>query len=77
MAFGAAGGEEALVQEPDPIVLRRIDQNVALLIKAQQADESRRKLSIAIGIAGIVFAAAKLGIIAIPHIKRWRSGEGG
>lgn len=66
------GDEEALQPEPDRVVLDRIDTNVKALVTTMEDDARRRKISLAIGIAGVVFAAAKLGIIAIPHIKKWR-----
>lgn len=66
------GDEEALHPEPDRVVIDRVDANVKALVSTMQDDAKRRKISLAIGIVGVVFAAAKLGIIAIPHIKKWR-----
>lgn len=66
------GDEEALQPEADRVVLDRVDANVKSLVSQMQDDARRRKISLMIGIVGVVFAAAKLGFIAIPHIKKWR-----
>lgn len=54
----------------DPIT--RIDQNVARLVEAEADEAKRRKLALILTGIGVVFTAAKLGIIAIPYIRKSR-----
>ena len=63
------------LSEPAGDVMQRIDQNVTSLVAAEAEEAKRRKITLALSIIGAVFAAAKLGIIAIPHIKKMRAGE--
>ena len=69
MAYYALGADE----ETDSDVLRRVDSNVTQIMADRVAEQHRRNVTLALTIAGAVFAAAKLGFIAIPHIKRWRA----
>ncbi|HZJ65934.1 MAG TPA: hypothetical protein VFD36_20645 [Kofleriaceae bacterium] len=61
--------------EADTVVLRRVDKNVAQLVAAQQAEERRRQLGLILTGAGVLFAAVKLGFIAVPHVLRWKRGQ--
>lgn len=70
-AIGQAGETET-----DSVVLRRVDRGVADLITALKAEDRRRKMTLILTGAGVLFAAVKLGFIAVPHIRRWRgAGE--
>jgi hypothetical protein len=59
--------------EPQGAVVERIDRNVTSLVAAEAEESKRRKISLVIAGVGLLFAAAKLGIIAIPHIRKMRS----
>jgi hypothetical protein len=61
--------------ETDTVVLRRVDEGVAQLVAAQKAEERRRKLTIILTGAGVLFAAVKLGFVAVPHVLRWKRGQ--
>lgn len=60
------------LSEPDGTVIRRIDQNVVSLVASEAAEDKRRKLTTILTGLGLVFAAAKLGFIAIPHLRKSR-----
>lgn len=68
----ALSDDEISAVETDSFVLRRVDQGVAELVKAQKAEETRRKITLILTGAGVLFAAVKLGFVAIPHIRSWR-----
>ena len=46
------------------------------IITMLQAQDRARQITLYIGIASALFAAARLGIIAIPHVKRRFAGGG-
>lgn len=69
--LGSLGADEPAA-EPDALVLRRVDASVAKLLAAQKAEESRRKLTLIFTAAGVLFAAVKLGFIAVPHVIAWK-----
>ncbi len=71
MAFTKCLGDD----ETDGMILRRVDSNVQRLVAELEADAKRRKITLIVGIASAVFAAAKLGFIALPHIKAWRESR--
>lgn len=56
-------------------LLTAIDKRTLAMQKAQQDADRWRKWSTIIGAASALFAAGKLGIIAIPHIRRMRSAR--
>lgn len=68
-AMAGLGDDEV---EADGVILRRVDAGVAQLVAANAAEEKRRKLTLILTGAGVLFAAVKLGIIAVPHVLRWR-----
>ena len=56
--------------EGDSDIIRRIDQRTQKILD-QQADEARsRRLAVYVGVAGALFAAVKMGIIAMPHFRK-------
>jgi hypothetical protein len=59
------------VGETQDDVIVKLDE----IITRQKADASNRKIALYIAAASAVFAAAKLGVIAIPHIRRLRKGK--
>jgi hypothetical protein len=73
MGFASVGDEGEPVVEADTVVLRRVDKGVAQLVESLAHEERRRKITLILTGIGAVFAAAKLGIIAFPHIKKWSS----
>lgn len=56
--------------ETDAALLSRIDTRTSEIIERQKAEESRRKWTLAITLGGALFAFVRLGIIAIPHLRR-------
>lgn len=54
----------------DPI--EEIRTNVAELIKRAREDAENRKIALIIGGVSALFAAAKLGLVAIPLIRKSR-----
>jgi hypothetical protein len=58
--------------ETDTVVIRRVDANVAQLVAANKAEERRRKLTVIMTGIGVLFAAVKLGFVAVPFLKRRR-----
>lgn len=72
MSYALSDDEIAAV-ETDSVVLRRVDRGMTELLKAQKAEELRRKITLILTGAGVLFAAVKLGFVAIPHIRSWRS----
>lgn len=52
----------------DP-VMARLDQ----IIKRLKEEESRRRWTLLFTIGGALFAAVRLGIVTLPHIRRLRS----
>ncbi len=73
--YAGLGADEVPVIETDTVVLRRVDGAVGKLLAAQLAEEKRRKLTLVFTAAGVLFAAVKLGFIAVPHVLRWKRGE--
>ena len=54
----------------DPVTLAVIAERTAEILRRQAEEDKRRKLAMIVTAIGAVFAAARLGIIAIPHIRR-------
>ena len=54
-------------------VLERIESSQAELLRAFRDAEKQRKYAVIIGIAGALFAAFRLGIVALPTIRDWRT----
>lgn len=69
MSYRAVGADPA-APETDSAVIARIDQRTAAIAQQQVDDAQNRKISLIIGGAAALFAAIKLGIIAVPHIRR-------
>lgn len=66
----AAGADDA----PVPITLEILGARTAEILQRQKDEEDRRKWTLLFTIGGALFAAVRLGIIAIPHLrKRHRS----
>lgn len=49
-----------------------VAQRTAALIQWTKDEDRRRKIGLLIGIGGALFAAVRLGIIVIPHIRKRR-----
>jgi hypothetical protein len=49
-----------------------IDAKLNLVLKGQAEEAKRRKLALTVTIVGAVFAAGRLGILAVPFIKARR-----
>ncbi len=64
-----------VADESDGVILRRVDANVQRLVTELEADAQRRKITVVLTGVGVLFAAAKLGFIALPHIKAWRDSK--
>lgn len=62
-------GDDAAAGDP---VIVKLDE----IIERQKAEESRRKWTLLFTIGGALFAFVRLGIIAIPHIRRRAAAAG-
>ena len=54
-------------------MLTRVDQRTKALIEGQARQERRWKWQTVVGVAGAIFAAVRLGVIAIPHVRARRA----
>lgn len=63
--------------ETDAAILQRLDTRTAEIVQRQKEEESRRKWTLLITLGGALFAFVRLGIIAIPHIRRRRAAAMG
>lgn len=66
-------GETA--DESSDVVIRRVDANVLRLVTQIDADAQRRKITLILTGVGVLFAAAKLGFVAVPHFLQWRRSK--
>ncbi len=66
-----------LGDDPPPATLESISKQTAEIIERQKEAENARKWSVIIAAASALFAAVKLGIIAIPHLRRRRGHQVG
>lgn len=69
------GADELIVTPVPPDVLARltsIDARMVQILEHQRKDTVRWKWQMVAAIAGSIFAAAKLGIIAVPHVRAFR-----
>ena len=70
--LGALGAESAAApDESDTVVLRRVDQATQDLLARAREEDSRKKITLALTVAGVVFAAFKLGIVT----WAWRTSK--
>jgi hypothetical protein len=53
-----------------PATLELIAKHTAEIIRRQEEEESRRKWTLLFTIGGALFAGVRLGVIAIPHLRR-------
>lgn len=74
MPYFRGMGDAAAPGETQEAVIARIDERVAGILKSQQDDARFRKYALYVGFASALFAAAKFGIIALPHIRKMRQG---
>lgn len=63
-------GEAAGDPVTDPLIVR-LDE----ILERQKAEESRRKWTLLFTVGGALFAFVRLGIIALPHIRRHAAGS--
>jgi hypothetical protein len=69
-ADDAAAVPAAPAPSADPMVL--LEERQREILRVLQESEDRRKWSLLIGVAGAIFAAFRLGIVALPEIRRRR-----
>jgi len=70
-------GAEETVGSPVALeILARVEQRQDELLKGQKRAEVRWRWQTIAAVAGAVFAAVRLGIIAVPHVKRFRAPGG-
>jgi hypothetical protein len=60
----------APAQPSDPLTL--LEERQREILRVLRESEDRRKWSLLIGVAGAIFAAFRLGIVALPEIRRRR-----
>lgn len=63
--YVAAGADELTFED-------EVRAALAAIRAEQEAERKRRRITIAVGAASALFAAARLGIVAIPFIKERR-----
>ncbi len=51
------------------VVLAELDQRTKTILAKQEAAETWRKWQAIVAVFGSVFAAVRLGIIALPHVR--------
>lgn len=79
MGYTTSLGAEETVGTPvsTEVMLTRLDDRTKQILEHQRKAEVRWKWQTIAGVAGAVFAAVRLGIIAVPTIKehrdRWRT----
>jgi hypothetical protein len=56
--------------ETDAAILSRLDERTAQIVQWQKAEDERRKWTLLFTVGGALFAAVRLGIIAIPQLRR-------
>lgn len=64
-SYVAAGADELSFEEA-------VRAELAAIRAEQAAERKRRRITIAVGAASALFAAARLGIVALPFIKERR-----
>jgi hypothetical protein len=74
--FRSLGAEETTGSPVAIEVLTRLDERTKLIEEGQKRAERRWKWQTVAAVAGAVFAAVRLGIIAVPHIRERRSQVG-
>jgi hypothetical protein len=69
-------GAEETVGSPVALeVLTRLDERTKLIVEEQKRAERRWKWQAVAGVAGAIFAAVRLGIIAVPAVRGRGLGE--
>jgi hypothetical protein len=60
-----------------PVQEQQVLDQLELLTQFTEAEERRRRWALYIGVASALFAAGRLGILAVPFVrqKRWRTGQ--
>lgn len=64
-----------VTDESSDVVIRRVDTNVQRLVTELEADAQRRKVTLVLTGVGVLFAAVKLGFVAVPHFLQWRRSK--
>lgn len=59
----------------DPAVAQSASDKLDEILRRQKEEQRARKLAQLVAIAGSLFAAVRLGIIAVPHIRKRIAGE--
>lgn len=72
-ATGFTEEQEGLILQRTQLLVDRSNK----LVEMNTAEESRRKWTFALGVAGAIFAAIKLGIVAVPAWRKRKSHEVG
>lgn len=63
-------GADADAPAVAPATLESIQTQTSEIIERQKTDEASRRWATIFAVAGALFAAIKLGVIAIPHLRR-------
>lgn len=59
-----------LADEAAPATLESVQAQTSEILARQKADATSRRWATIFAVAGALFAAIKLGVIAIPHLRR-------
>jgi hypothetical protein len=68
----AVGADEAIGSPVALEMLERLDERTKILADGQRKAEERWRWQTIIGIGSAIFAAVRLGIIAVPTIREYR-----
>ena len=71
VVFQLGDESAATPDESDTVVLRRVDAATQDLLARAREEDSRKKITLALTVAGVVFAAFKLGIVT----WAWRTSK--
>jgi len=61
----------------DATILTTLDKRTTAILKSLDEQNKARRLALMIAAASALFAAVKLGLIAVPHIRSKIRGSGG
>ena len=61
--------------DEEPATLELLARRTSEIIRLQHEDAARRRWTLIIAGASALFAAVKLGVIVLPHIRRHRAQE--
>jgi len=64
-------------QAVDATILTALDKRTTAILKSLDEQNKARRITLVIAAASALFAAVKLGLIAVPHIRSKIRGSGG